>query len=454
MRKLTVGEVANAAHGKIIRGNAEACISRVVTDSRTAEEGCLFVPLVAERDGHDFIPSAIRGGASAVIVHRDTEVDGECAVIRVEDTTVALGDIAKFYKEKYNVFTVAVTGSVGKTTTKDMVYTAISAGKRTIKTQKNFNNHIGVPLTVFTIEEDTEAAVIEMGMNHFGELEYLASIVKPDAAIITNIGMSHIENLGSREGIFKAKMEVAKNFGRDNTLILNGDDEYLPKVGRDREYKVIYYGINNPDNDVYARDIQNLGLDGTEFTAVDGEKEYRVRVRIPGAHNVYNALAAICAAKVSSVPAEAAVKAIEHTELTENRLETEEVDGKTLIKDYYNASPDSVRAALTILGYASDKRRVAVLGDILEMGEYAQKAHYELGEAVVKSGADMLVAAGGNAAFIAKGAKDCGMKNVHSFKTTEEACEFVRTHLQKNDAVLIKASHGMNFEKIYNTIKG
>ena len=454
MQDLKISEIIKATGGALLKGAGSDIIKSVSTDSRNIGVDCLFIPLVAERDGHDFIPSAIENGVRAVLTHKDIEVEGDVSVIKVDDTLKALGDIARFYKEKYNILTVSITGSVGKTTTKDIVYSALNQGVCTMKTQKNFNNHIGVPLTVFEIEKEHKIAVIEMGMSHFGEIDYLSSIVNPDIAVITNIGMSHIENLGSQEGIFKSKMEITNRFKKGNTLIVNGDDKFLSKTKGMGEYDVIYYGKDNPDNDVYAKDIHDFGLYGTEFVAVVDNREYPVKVNIPGAHNVYNALAAICVAKACKIDIKTAIEGIKNTKLTENRLEVEETKGMTLIKDYYNAAPDSIRAALSLMPTAKKaKRLVAILGDVLEMGDHAKDAHYALGKSVVDNGIDMLITAGENAKYIADGAKDLGFENVHSFMTTDEACEFVKGALCEGDAVLIKASHGMHFEKIYNAIK-
>lgn len=452
MQRITIRDILEATGGTLFSGG-ETEIRDIVTDSRKAQSGSLFIALEAERDGHDYIKSAFDNGASAAIAHKAVEPSDTKTIIMVEDTMKALHDIAVYYKKKYAVPTVSVTGSVGKTTTKDMLYAALAVKYNTLKTQDNFNNEIGVPLTVFALEKEHECAVIEMGMNHFGEIERLAQMAQPDVAVITNIGMSHIENLGSQEGIFKAKMEVTKLFTDKNTLIVNGDDKFLSQTKGTGAYKVIYYGINNPENDVYAKDIVNNGLKGIEFTAVAGGREYHVEVTQPGEHNVYNALAAICVGREFGVSIEDAVKGIKNCEYTSGRLEVSEFGGMQIINDCYNASPDSIKAAIGVLGYATMPRKIAVLGDVLEMGDYARDAHYALGKAVSGSGIDMLITAGENAAYIAKGAIDSGMENVQSFDTTADVCENIKSIVREGDAVLIKASHGMHFEAIYKTIE-
>lgn len=453
MQKMTVEDILNAAGGRLLCGDKDLIFDGITTDSRAAKKGVLFIPLVGDKfDAHDFIPAAFDLGASAVLSHKDIEPMLGETIIRVDDTRKALGDIARYYKKKYNVPTVAVTGSVGKTTTKDMLYAVMSQKYNTLKTPGNKNNDIGLPLTIFTLEKEHEAAVLEMGMNHFGEIDHLASIAEPDVAVITNIGMSHIENLGSQEGIFKAKMEITNRFTKNNTLIVNGDDKFLSHTKGMGDYKVVYYGINNPENDVYAKDINDKGIGGIDFTAVVEGKEYKVEVNNAGIHNVYNALAAICTGMEFSIDIEDCIEGIKKCEYTAMRMEISRINGMTVINDCYNASPDSIKAALAVLGTTECKRKIAILGDVLEMGDFAQKAHYELGKAVVDNGIDVLITAGENAAYIARGAKDNGMENVISFEKTLETAEYVKNEVRCGDGLLIKASRGMHFEDIFNTI--
>ena len=450
MQSLTTEEIIKATGGALIGGD-ETVIKGISTNSREIKEGELFIPLVGDKfDGHEFIRAAFELGASAALTSKETELFIGKTIIRVKDTKKALGAIAAYYKDKNNVPTIAVTGSVGKTTTKDMVYSVISQKYNTLKTEANFNNDIGLPLTIFHLEKEHEAAVLEMGMNHFGEIDYLASIGKPDAAIITNIGESHIENLGSREGIFKAKMEITNRFGKDNTLIVNGDNDFLRTVKG--EYKVVRYGLDS-GNDVYAKDIVNKGLGGISFTAVVNGTEYAAELAVPGEHNVYNALAAICAGIEFKIPMEDILRGIKTFEPTAQRLAVEDYKGITIINDCYNASPDSIKAALKVLAATDAKRRIAVLGDVLEMGEHAPSAHYGLAKYVKDAGVDVLVTAGENMKNLARGAKEQGVGEIHAFDKTLEACNFVKDALKEGDAVLIKASHGMRFEEVYNAIK-
>ena len=455
MQQLTVEEIILATDGELVCGNKDSVIKDITTNSREAKNGSLFVPLVGEKfDAHKFVASAFETGASAVVVHSDVDLPDSGAVIKVKDTLWALGAIASFYKQKYRIPTVSITGSVGKTTTKDIIYAALSSKYNTVKTMQNYNNEIGVPWTIFSQEKEHQMAVIEMGMNHFGELSRLTSMVKPDAAVITNIGMSHIESLGSQEGILKAKLEITENFDENSTLIINGDDKFLATVpAMNPVYKVMTYGMAE-SNDVYAKDVINKGLDGVEFIACVDGREYKGYVTQPGIHNVYNALAAVCCAIVFGADIDAALKGVAECEYTSGRLEILHHNGIEIIRDCYNSSPDSVRAALAIMPHSTQTRRVAILGDILEMGDFAKDAHYELGDALAKNGIDALVTAGTNARYIAKRATELGIECIHSFDTTEEAAEFAKTFVKDGDCVLIKASHGMHFEKIVDSIIG
>lgn len=424
-------------------------IHKITTDSREAADGVLFIPLKGERvDGHDFIDSALKNGAVSISEH---DIKGACGtVIRVLDTRLALGDIARYYKMKYPIPSVAITGSVGKTTTKDLVYSVISQKYNTHKTPNNFNNDIGVPLTVFGIEAEHEAAVIEMGMNHFGEISYLVNIARPDCAIITNIGMSHIENLGTQEGIFRAKMEIVENFTESNTLYVNGDDKFLKTIS-DTPYNVVKFGMNM-DNDIYATDIVNNGLSGISFTVNHPNGSFRAEVSQPGEHNVYNALAAVSAGLGMGLAEEQIADGLKNCVYTASRLEIIERNGMEIINDCYNSSPDSVRAALKVMKHSLKTRKVAVLGDILEMGEYARDAHFNLGKVVAEMGIDLLITAGENARLIGDGAKQSGMKNVATYPTTDALVRDINTLVKPNDCILVKASHGMEFYKITDAI--
>lgn len=453
MQELSVKEIMDAVGGKLISGSADVTPSKIITDSRHMEKGALFIPIVGPTfNGHDFIAASFECGAAAALTQEDTEPMLGRTIVRVEDTKKALGDIARFYKKKYRVPTVAVTGSVGKTTTKDILYSVLAKKYNTVKTQGNFNNDIGLPHTVFGQEKEHDMAVLEMGQSGFGEIRYLASIALPDIAVITNIGTSHIEKLGSREGIFKAKMEITDFFQKDNVLIVNGDDDFLKTIG-EKPYRVIKYGINNNDCDILAYDIKNYGIDGSLFKVCINGEEHEVRVSVAGAHNVYNALAAICVGRQYDVAMDDIISGIADFEMTAMRMETDVYGGVTVINDCYNASPDSVRASIDVLMSLEAKRKIAVLGDILEMGDFARDAHTELGVYTEASGADILVTAGENARFISDEAKCRGMSETVHFDKTRGAAEYVKSLVKEGDAVLIKASRGMKFELVTKAIE-
>ncbi len=442
MQGFKVEDVLRATGGKLLSGE-NSDIKGVITDSRKAEEGVLFIPFKGERaDGHDYIKDVLEKGALAL---SQKEIDTDKTVIKVENTLTALGDMAKEYLKMYRIPVVGVTGSVGKTSTKDMISGVLEAKYEVLKSTGNHNNEIGMPLTAFSMEKEHEIAVFEMGMSDFGEIHYLSDIARPDVAVITNIGMSHIENLGSQEGILKAKLEICDFFGKDNLLFVNGDDKFLKDVSG--EFKIIRYGMG--DNcDIRATDIDDRGILGTYFTIIIDGKSCPVYVKVPGVHNVYNAMAAIGIGMHYGISLEDAAEAVSKVVLTDMRMTVEELSGVTILKDFYNAAPDSVRASLSVLKSAENRRRVAVLGDILEMGSFSEEEHRKLGASVYDS-ADILVTAGKNARFIAEGAKAAGMREVYQFDNTDAAAESIREITDAGDCILIKASRGMKFEKIY-----
>ena len=449
MQEFTIEEVRAACGGEYIR-KAEGIISGVEIDSRKASDGVLFVPIVGERvDGHDYISSALGNGAAASLSEQPTVSADNGAVIKVKSSVDAIGKIAAAYKRKYNLPTVGVTGSVGKTTTKDMIAAVMSKLGACLKTEGNFNNELGLPLTVFGLKKEHKSAVLEMGMSAFGEIHHLVDIARPDVAVITNVGMSHIENLGSREGILKAKMEIADFFGRDNLLIINADNDMLKTVSKDKEYKILTYGIEEKA-DYMAENIADNGLEGCSFTAVTPKGRFEIRLTAAGVHNVYNALSAIAVGEHFGISASDISDAVGNFELTKMRMTVEKYGDVTLINDCYNASYDSVKAGLEVLA-KSKGRRVAVLGDVLELGDFAKETHLNMG-AVCGGRADVVITAGNNAKYIAEGAESAGVGEVFYYPTTEEAAEAAAEMVKDGDTVLVKASRGMKFEIVCNTI--
>ncbi len=449
MQKFSGKDILRATKGELLCGNDDFSVKRVVTDSRIVQSGDLFVPFCGETfDGHDYIDNVLQNGAAAALSEKDIKSENG-AVIKVKSTLDALGAIAAEYLRLYPIPVVGITGSVGKTSTKDMISAVLARKFDILKSTGNHNNEIGMPLTILEKEENHNMAVLEMGMSAFGELDYLANIARPAVAVITNIGMSHIENLGSQEGILKAKLEICNYFNGGNILFANGDDKFLKDIKKD--FPIIRYGLGE-HCDVRAEDIKNNGILGSDFTLFMDGKKYPAEVKAPGMHNVYNALAAIAVGVHYGISPEECIKGVAAAEMTDMRMSIEKSGENVILKDFYNAAPDSIRASLEVLKTVEGHRRVAVLGDVLEMGSFAEEEHRKLGKSV-NAAADILITAGENAKFIAEGAKDAGMSEVISFDDTDAAAENIKNIVKDGDCILIKASRGMKFEKIYQKIK-
>lgn len=422
-------------------------IKGISTDSRNIKDGDLFIALIGQKfDGHEFVQSCYEKGAAAVLVSK--EVDVECPQIIVDDTLVALREIAKYYRDKFKTPIIAVTGSTGKTSTKEMIASVLQEKFNVHKTKQNFNNEIGLPLTLFELEKEHDISVLEMGMNNLGEIERLAYIARPTIGVITNIGTAHIENLKSRENILKAKMEITSFFDNKNTLIVNGDDEYLSTL-ENLPFRVIKVSTKGK-GDYNALDIVNLGENGVEFKCNYKGKIHEFRIILPGIHNVYNALVAIAIADIYNLTVDEVINGIINFKPGKLRMDIINLEkGIKLINDCYNANLDSMKAALDVLGDYRNNRRIAVLGDMFELGSFSEKAHREVGD-YAKSKCDLLIAVGNDAKFIFEESN----KSIKSFyfNTKEEACQFLNTEIKDNDVVLIKASRGMQMEYITNCI--
>lgn len=445
--KITLEEVAAAAKGSLTGNNIE--IPYISTDSRKIEKGCLFVALCGEKfDGHDFIDEVCEKGAAAVVISRDMECP--CPCVRVKDTRLALGDIARYYRRKFNIPFVAITGSVGKTTTKDIIASVLSQRYNTLKTEGNFNNDIGVPLTLFRLDESNECAVIEMGMNHFNEISYLTSIAEPDIAVITNIGVSHIENLGSRDGILKAKCEIFEAMAEDSFKVLNGDDDKLITVKH--KYKNICYYSTKQKADIYADNIILRGLKGVDCTIHKGDISFDVSIPVPGRHMAGNALAAAAVAFELGLNPEEIKKGIETFIPAGNRMEIINTERYTIANDTYNANPQSVEAGIDAI--ASEKGvKCCILGDMLELGDMAAQLHYETGKYAAEKNIDIIVCIGPLSEHMYKGAIDKG-GNAYYFNTQEEFHEKIESIIPRGAVILVKASRGMRFEKTTEKLRG
>ena len=451
MNSLTISELVSATNGRLVFGNESDCIIDVVIDSRKANKDNVFVAVIGENlDGHKFMQSAYENGCKTFIKNASSSIklnSSDINLIEVEDTQIAVGNIAKYYKEKFDIPYIGVTGSVGKTTTRDMIYATVSSRFNTLKNEGNLNNHFGVPLTLFNLDESYECAVIEMGMSNFKEIEYLANIVNPKIGVISNIGLSHIENLGSQEGILEAKMEIATNFNESNTLVVNGDDKFLATLKeKNLNYSLKTFGFNK-NNDIYCESYEMNEEDLTFTCYIDGKKE-EIFIPTVGEHNIYNAMAAILVGKELNISLDDIKNGLKNFKATKMRLDIIKNNKMTIINDAYNASPDSMEAALKILGRYKN-RKVAILGDMFEMGEHSEYGHRLVGKYAIDN-TDLLVAIGKDAIFMCDEAKSLGFdeSNIYYFNTKEEAIENIDTIIKEDDVVLVKASRGMQLEKI------
>lgn len=445
MEALKVSGIAKACGGEF---NIDVEITSVAIDTRKIEKGCLFICIKGERfDAHQFIDEAFEKGASAVMISEDIKLDKP--YIKVDDTAKQLLNLAGYYRSRFNIPIIALTGSVGKTTTKEFTHLVVNSKYKAIKTLGNLNNEIGLPQMLFMIDSSTEAAVIEMGMNHFGEIHRLSTATQPTMGIITNIGISHIENLGSREGILKAKLEILDGLKKGSPLLLNGDNDLLSTVKND-EYKIYFYAIDG-DADFKAADIKE-NLNSTSFTVRYFGKEQKIIIPAIGKHNVYNALAAFAVGILLEIDAETAADALKNYEPSGMRQKVVEINGITSIEDCYNASPDSMKAGITTLANIKACKKIAVLSDMLELGDYSGQAHYDVGKMAADNKIDYLLCVGSDAKYIVDGAKDNGFLNAYLFDSKQSLTDKLFEIAEKGDAVLFKASRGMKLEEVISKI--
>ena len=446
MEKLRLSEIASAVGGSF---NKETVINSVCIDTRKITEGCLFICIIVERfDAHQFAKEALQKGAAAVMISKEVELDGGAYVL-VEDTAKAMLELSGYYRSRFDIPVVGLTGSVGKTTTKEFTALVVGAKYNAIKTQGNLNNEIGVPQMLFQLDNSVEAAVIEMGMNHFGEISRLTRQVRPTVAMITNIGVSHIENLGSREGILKAKLEILEGLEKGSPLIINGDNDMLATVKAD-DYRLVRFGIEC-DADFKALDISEENSQ-TSFTVSYYGREQKITIPAIGVHNVYNALAAFAAGYFLDVDPQAAADALSQYVPAGMRQKCVDANGITSIEDCYNASPDSMNAALKTLASVKANKKIAVLSDMLELGDYSEKAHYSVGKAAADNKIDYLLCVGEASAHTVRGAKENGLANSFLFDSKEALTNKLFELAQKGDAVLFKASRGMHLEDVISEI--
>lgn len=449
--KITVQEAVQMCGGRLLCGDAESVITSVTTDSRTVCPGSLFVPIKGEKtDAHIYIPAVFAAGATAAFTQENLPAPAAGALIAVQDTSAALQKMAAAYRRRYLGPVVGITGSVGKTTTKEMVALSLSARYRVMKTQGNQNSQIGVPLTMFQLDESTEAAVVEMGMSQFGEMARLARIAAPQFAIMTNIGISHIENLHSQENIMREKLHITDGFTPESVLILNGDDKMLATLRGKLPFHTEFVGTA-PWCSYRAVQVtaQNGGM---HFFLQHGQTLLPVAIPVLGMHQVTNALAALAAADVLHIPLAEAAKALAAYKPLAMRQQIHKAAGMTVIDDSYNASPDAVRGALDVL-CSFPHRRVAVLADMLELGTASQQAHRACGRHAAQAGTDLVVTVGLQAREIAAGAREENPKlPCKSCSSNQEAISYLKETLRPGDTILVKGSRGMHTDEIVSAI--
>jgi UDP-N-acetylmuramoyl-tripeptide--D-alanyl-D-alanine ligase len=453
MKELRFDEIAEAVNGRLIGGSSDALVRGVSADSRETGPGDLFFPLIGEtHDAHRFIPDALRAGCAHFIVARAdaAPADGAANVILVEDTTRALQDLARFYLRRFNLKKLAVTGSTGKTTTKEMLAHICGARYKTAKSRANMNNEIGLPLSILRMEEDAEALVLEMGMYRAGEIDLLADIVRPNVGVITNVGTAHIKNFESRDGIRDAKLEIAGYMGPQDTLIVNATgDGALCEACASGPYRLVKVGATGKSDFI----LSGVGSDnekGISFFLEHGEDMQRFSLPILGIHNAMNAALAVAAASCAGVSMAEAAKRLGKFTLTD-RLTGK--NGMKVIDDTYNANPDSMRAALDMLETVRGIRKVAVLGDMNELGRRSAEYHREIGAYAAKKGVNLLIAVGEKAADIAAGAREAGpAPDVLYFETKDCALEEIKKILTAGDVILVKGSRGMSMETLVKRI--
>lgn len=451
MKQITVADVIEVCHGKMEKGDPKQVLTHFSKDTRTLQKGDVYIGLKGENfDGSLYAKEAMEKGAIACIVG-ETVDPNVCQnydnVIIVADTLKAIQDLAHWKRSFYSIPVIAVAGSVGKTSTKDLIAGVLATKYRVYKTEGNHNNHIGLPLTILSLT-DEDVLVVEMGMNHFGEMRVLTNIANPTMVAFTNIGTTHIGNLGSRENILKAKMEILEGMPKDGTIVINEDNDLLQAWGKqhNQQYHVVTYGIEQPS------DYQAKHVSITENETTYEVNQEKIILHLPGKAFVYNSLCAIAVADQLQVSMKKIQQGLQKVELTKKRMEIVEKDGVKIINDAYNSSFDSLKAGIEYLHTMQGKRKIAVLGDMLELGEYSQTLHEKIATVLQKNQIDILITVGKQAEYIAKKAKELKLEAVYECSSNQEAIAKIQSIRQEGDIILVKASHSMKFDEIVKAI--
>ncbi|HEY7001079.1 MAG TPA: UDP-N-acetylmuramoyl-tripeptide--D-alanyl-D-alanine ligase [Candidatus Udaeobacter sp.] len=454
MNPLPLSQVAQLAGGSLSSGDGSVVVDRISTDSRTIKRGELFVALRGENfDGHKFVEATAKAGAAGAIIDSSWEgnVSENFALIRAKDTLQAYQQLAANYRKSLKLNVVAITGSNGKTSTKDFAAAVLGRRFRVTKTQGNFNNHVGLPRTILEATSQDEVAVWEIGMNHPGEIATLAKVAAPDVGIITNIGVAHIEFMGSRERIAEEKGALAEAIGAEGTVILNADDPFTKGIAARTHAKVILAGTTG--GTIRAREINQSG-NGTDFTILEGAHRCRAQLPVPGLHMVQNALLAVAAGRVFGLSLEECAAGLVAAPLTKARLQVKEIRGVQFLDDSYNANPDSMKAALrTLVELDAEGKRIAVLGEMRELGDESDRGHREVGETAAALKVDQLIAIGNVAATIADAAKRAGLEKSSTVSSTTEAAELLAELVAPGDLVLIKGSRLARTEQVIEAFR-
>ena len=460
MKEIKVKNIIEITQGKLINGNEEERCNGFSKDTRTIEVGDIYIGIKGETfDGNLFWKQALEKGAKGIIVQgikfttEEIQKYADKIIILVEDTLEALYQIAQFKRNLYDIPVIAITGSVGKTSTKDMVASVVSQKYKTLKTIGNNNNNIGMPFTILKLK-DEEAMVLEMGMNHFGEIELLSKIAKPNICIITNVGTSHIGNLGSRENILKAKLEILKG-AKNPTIIINNDNDLLHQWYEENKTKknIITYGIENSST-LQAKNVK-LKEESSTFTCILNQEEVNMQVPVAGEHFILNSLCSVLVGKTLGIDNEKIKHGIETFELTKKRMDITTLEnGIKIINDAYNASFESMKATLKNMAIYQNTRKIAVLGDMFELGEFSEDLHRKVGKEVVTQKIDILICAGENAKYIADEAKKQGMREEQIYLLSKDEILSKLKQLTKlKDVILFKASNGMKFFELAEQAK-
>ncbi len=458
MREIIVEDLINVCKGVLVKGNKDVILQNFSKDTRTLKKEDIYIGIKGDNfDGNLLYEEALKKGAKGCILNENIQLKENILknypnvfIVLVKDTIKALQELASFKRDLYNIPVIGVTGSVGKTSTKDIIASVLSKKYRVLKTEGNYNNHLGVPLTILRLQKE-EALVIEMGMNNLGEIATLSKIAKPTVGVITNVGTAHIGNLKTRENILKAKLEILEGMDKEGLLVINNDNDLLHKwyLENAQQYKIITFGIENK-SDYFGVNIKE-DRNGSEYQIATKENVYQNKVSVPGKHFVLNSLCAYAIGNIFQIDKNDIADGCHNFELTKRRMEVNVIKEITIINDCYNANYDSMKMSLNYLGNLKG-RKVAVLGSMLELGTFSKELHQKVGQEVINNKIDVLITIGKEAMVIAKEWQKYNLNNVYVFLNIDEALEKIKRIIKREDNILLKASNGMNFGKLYDDL--